>query len=85
MGAFRQKTVRQDGRIRAESCATFGKIVRHFPQSHRKINPCREDITYLNTHMFALGGIFLFVVIYIDRMFLFFSRTVLLKTYKWIV
>ena len=36
MGAFRQKkTMRQDGRIRAESCATFGKIVRHFPQSHR--------------------------------------------------
>ena len=40
MGAFRQNFVRQDGRIRAKSCATFGKIVRHFPQSHRKINPC---------------------------------------------
>ena len=35
MGVFRRKTVRQDGRIWTESCATFGKIVRHFPQSHR--------------------------------------------------
>ena len=35
MGAFRRKTVRQNGRIRTESCATFGKIVRQFPQSHR--------------------------------------------------
>ena len=34
MGAFRRKTVRQDGRIWTESCATFGKIVSHFPQSH---------------------------------------------------
>ena len=35
MGAIRQKTVRQNGRIRTKSCATFGTIVRHFPQSHR--------------------------------------------------
>ena len=35
MGAFRLKTVRQDGRIWTERCATFGKIVRQFPQSHR--------------------------------------------------
>ena len=35
LGAFRRKTVRQDGRIRTESCATFGKIVRQFPRSHR--------------------------------------------------
>ena len=40
MDAFHRKTVRQDGRIWTEICATFGKIVRQFPQSHRKINPC---------------------------------------------
>ena len=35
IGAFRRKTVRQDGRIQTENCAKFGKIVRQFPQSHR--------------------------------------------------
>ena len=34
-GAFRRKTVRQDGRNRIESCATFDEIVRQFQQSHR--------------------------------------------------
>ena len=33
-GAFRRNTVRQDGRIQTESYASFGKIVRQFPQSH---------------------------------------------------
>ena len=46
IGAFRRKTVRQDGRIRIESCATFGKIVRQFPQSHRQINPWRSLFTH---------------------------------------
>ena len=45
MGAFRQISVRHDGRIRAKSCATFGKIMRHFPQSHRQINPCHCNVS----------------------------------------
>ena len=48
MGAFRRKTVRQDGRIGTESSATFGKIVRQFIPSHRQINPwyvtCRKKV-----------------------------------------
>ena len=38
MGAFPKKHAQQNGRIRAESfgkIATFDKIVRLFPQSHR--------------------------------------------------